>query len=654
MTEDLNTARNALLNETSRQTPNGQTESIAVSEVDLNAQTSNLITKVLNYLKEPSQLPNGDATSNGLEDIDDAIQPNPRTGHVLSLRTQTSAQTPLLYSGLQNQSKTADNNEDDGDVGDGLSLPNGFDLTDFSALNGGTKTQKFASRSFGEVFGLPSNARVKPLEEPQPSRNSTRLNQLRFTSPSTRKSSKDKVDYKDAELSIGKWITNRFSNSRKTSQSGVNNFKSDEGFQVNSADDGDILFRSAYSSFAPTSDNTDALISSEDMGQYWWRKSGARKILTPLTTDNGQVLGEDGEITHGLQDFDNILENWIPGEDEALPITESNEDKDANDLLEEVSDLIETLSSYQRNRSLKASGQIPAPSEAEFDVFELLQTQIRLLVDALPPFAVAKLNGDQLEELNISTNILVKAPEFAGTGQLDEYASSKQRASAAAVVPNRPVGPVQVRPNYVPPPTNTPGFNMAARGYNASVPGTAAYGMRATTNYQTPTTARAPFSQTPYQSQNTPFSSRATIQQYQRQLQNGLGNYANTPVQAQTPSLAQRPTQPGYQQRAQDSAMALGGRPGSPQKPMMNGQTYTPRGLTQNPEPFQRPNSGTPMTPSYAKVAAAVRYDGAADGQNREIGGVGEGQSPAKSQPQPPAIAAVAAMSQSQTVEVSR
>lgn len=654
LSEDVNIAKNAFLNEFSNQTPNGQMERATTSDVDLKVQASNLVTLVLSCLKEPSQLSNGDTSSNDIKDFDDAIQSNPRTGQVLSLRTQTNGQTPLLYSGLQ---KKSDNNDHEGDlsgVNEGLALPNGFELTDFAALNAVTKPQKLEPRSFGEVFGTHASARVKKLEEPQPSRNLSRSNELKFLPVSSfnKNPSKEKIDYKDAELSIGKWITNRFNNSRNPSQSTSTHYKSDETSQSGSADDEEALFRSAYSSFAPTSDNTDALISAEDMAQYWWRKSGIEKLSASFAAPNadGNVVGE---VTQEFQDFDNVLENWIP--DEGIPPTESKEINDADDLLEEVSELIQVLSSYQRNRGLDTSGRIPEPSEAEFDVFGLLQTQIRLLVDALPPFAVAKLNGDQLEELNISTNLLVNAPEYTGTGQLDEYAASRKRASAAAaVVPNRPVVPPQVRASYVPPQATTPAFNVQARGYNASAPAATPYGMRTATNYQTPTSARPPYSQTPYQAPNTAYSgNRATIQQYQRALSNGLGNYANTPGQGQTPALAQRPTQPGYQQRAQDSAMALLGRSGSPQKPLMNGQTYTPRGLTQNQYPYQRPNSGTPATPTYAKVAA-VRYDGAIDTKNGDLGIAGGGPAPGSSQPQSPAVAAATAMGQSQTVEVSR
>ncbi|KAK5061116.1 hypothetical protein LTR84_007658 [Exophiala bonariae] len=662
LSEDVNTAKNALLNEFSSVTPNGQVEHVTVPDVDLKMQASNLVTLVLNCLKEPSPslLPNGGTSSGDAKDLDGPIQSNPRSCQVLSLRTQTHGQTPLLYSGLQNKGEENNHEGDTSSADDGLALPNGFELTDFAALNAVIKPQKLAPRTFGEVFGSHASAHVTPLDEPKPSRNSTRSKELNFLPVAgiSKNPSKSKIDYKDAELSIGKWITNRFSNSRNPSLSTTTLHRSEKASQARSADDEEALFRSAYSSFAPTSDNTDAVISSEDMAQYWWRKSGVRKLSTSFSTPDTNGNGKE-EITPEIQDFENILENWIPAQNEGFPSTEVKEINDANDLLEEVSELIQTLSSYQRNRSLDGSGRIPEPSEAEFDVFALLRTQLRLLVDALPPFAIAKLNGDQLEELNISTNLLVNAPEYAGTGQLDEYASSRKRisaAAAAAVAPSRPAVPPQVRPSYVPPQASTPTFNVQARSYNASIPAATPYGMRPATNYQTPASARPPYTQTPYQSQTTSYNAnRATIQQYQRALSNGVGGYAGTPGQAQTPTLAQRPTQPGYQQRAQDSAMALLGRSGSgsPQKPLMNGQTYTPRGLTQTQYSYQRPNSGTPATPTYAKVAA-VRYEGAVDTKNGDLGSTGRGQAPGNSQPQSPAVAAAAAMSQSQTVEVSR
>lgn len=658
--EDVNAARSALLDEFSHSNLNGQTRTATSSEIDLEAQLDHLVSLADSYLKEPTQLPNGDAPSNAVEELNDAIQPNARTGHVLSLQTQTNGQIQHLYSGLQERRKAGDDEGDVGGENDGLALPNGFELTAFAALNGGTKTRKLGPRSFGEVFGLPTTALVRPLEEPRPSRNSTTSNQLKFVPLSDvfDGSLKIKGDYRNARLTTGSWVSYGGKNFQTGPQSAANEFNSGlpahEGLQPGVADD-DALFRSVYSSFAPTSDNSTALISSEDISERWWRKSGYRKMSTLFTAADSQELVDGYDTTQELEDFDSILENWVPGENEAFPQASLKEDKDTNDLLEEVSDLIQTLSSYQAIRSLESTGHIPKPSGTELDVFEMLRTQIRLLVDGLPPFAVAKLNGDQLEKLNISTNVLTKAPEYAGTGQLDEYASTRQRSSVTATATvNRPVGTAQVRPNYAQPQTSTPAFNVQARSYNSSVPATAAYGMRTATNYQTPTAARPPYSQTPYQPQNTPYgSARATIQQYQRSLQNGLGNYANSQVQAQTPGLVQRPTQPGYQQRAQDSAMTTLGRSGSPQKPMVNGQTYTPRGLTQNPYPYQRPNPGTPVTPSYAQIAGGVtgRYDGTADTTKSEFVGAGGGPGPTKSQP--PAVAA-AAMSQSQTVEVSR
>ena len=651
--DDVNTARNALLHEFSHSNLNGQTSTATPSEADLRAQLAHLVSLVGSYLKEPTRLPNGDTPSSAVENLNDVVQPNARTGHVLSLQTQTNGQVQNLYSGLQER-RSADDEGDAGGEIDRLALPNGFELTDLSALNGGTKTRKLAPRSFGEVFGLPTTARVRPLEEPRPSRSSTTANQLKFVPHSDvfDGSLKIKGDYRNARLNTGSWISYGGDNLQKNPQSVVS-----EGLQPALADD-DALFRSVYSSFAPTSDNSQALISSDDIGERWWRKSGSRKMSSLFTTTNSQELVDDHETKHDLEDFDKILENWVPGENEAFPQVSSKTDKDTNDLLEEVSDLIQTLSSYQEIRTLESKGHISKPSGKEFDIFEMLRTQIGLLIDGLPPFAVTKLNGDQLEKLNISTKLLTKAPEYAGTGQLDDFVANRQRTSAnAAATVNRPVATAPVRPNYAQPQTTTPAFNVQARNYNSSVPATAAYGMRTATNYQTPAAARPPYSQTPFHTQNTPYSNstRATIQQYQRSLQNGLGNYANNQVQGQTPGLVQRPTQPGYQQRAQDSAMTALGRSGSPQKPMVNGQMYTAKGPTvPTPYPYQRPNPGTPVTPSYAKIAGGItgRFEGTVDTPKSEfVGAGGADQSPAKSQA--PAVA-TAAMSQSQTVEVSR
>jgi hypothetical protein len=73
-----------------------------------------------------------------------------------------------------------------------------------------------------------------------------------------------------------------------------------------------------------------------------------------------------------------------------------------------------------QNTSLASLAGSPSqPSTEEFDVYQILKSQLTLLVSQLPPYAVAKLNGDQLEELNISKTILFDTKEYKGVLEED-------------------------------------------------------------------------------------------------------------------------------------------------------------------------------------------------------------------------------------------
>jgi hypothetical protein len=58
-----------------------------------------------------------------------------------------------------------------------------------------------------------------------------------------------------------------------------------------------------------------------------------------------------------------------------------------------------------------------------------------LIIQSLPPYAVARLNSDKLEELDVSTKIEVRTDEYKGVMEEDEPAA-RARAAAAMAVPN--------------------------------------------------------------------------------------------------------------------------------------------------------------------------------------------------------------------------
>ncbi|OAP65412.1 hypothetical protein AYL99_01384 [Fonsecaea erecta] len=639
--DDVRSAQNALITDLSATTQNGEVES------DVQGQFSKLLNVLDRYETESSEV----SQTNGEElPKADLISQSPK--QFLSLRSQVNGSVQILFSGLKVERQPEKNKAGSIPEAESSRLPNGFELTDFSALGGDQEAfKKQEKRLFGTVFR--QAGRIKPLDLPHTARDVVRGNTLEFIPNSSRTENlpQNKHDYKFARLATSSWLSYATTSNHHPQQedrrrvqpaSSNNDFKA--ALEANSVRQGhdlgpEELFSSVYSSFAPTSDNSYSVVSQKDKSRQWWRQYGEHKLSRLFTTRDPSVSLGDGEngVAEDKDEFADLVANFEPeqGEEDAQP---ENTEKEVETLLEEVSELIETLSSYQRNRSLETivAGTVPKPTTPEIDTFTMLRDQLNILVSSLPPFAVAKLNGDQLEELNISTRLVVEVPDYPGTGHMDEYVKFRQKmAQQAAAAASRPSGtPQPVRPNYSQTQATPMAYNTQVRNYNASVPATAAYGLRTQQNYQTPPIARATYPQNAYQASANPYSSsRPTIQQFQRpSMQNGYGSYSNnasTPAQtqSQTPG-AYRPAQPGYPQRAQDNAATLA-RSASPQKPLVNGalgqgHQYPRQYQTQQSQPPQTPysyqqrqGSGTPSTPIAAAPGAAGggyggRYDAAA------------------------------------------
>ncbi|KIW68993.1 hypothetical protein, variant [Phialophora macrospora] len=653
--DDVKSVRDAILIDASAATQNGTTDA------DVQGQLSTLMNELEQYDPKPS----GVSESNGEITLSaDLTKQKPK--QFLSLRSNVNGVAHVLFSGLQIQQYSEKAEPDAFPEVVGAGLPNGFELTDYSALGGKEEDlRKQEKRTFEKVFS--TLRRLKPLDLPHTAKDVVRGNTLDFIPNSNRAENLplNKHDYKFAKLPTGSYLSYRQSHQDRK-----------RGKEMSEEE----LFSSVYSSFAPSSDNAYSLISQEDLSREWWSQNGEHRLSRLFKTTDQQSSPLEGEA-EGSDEFADVVANFEPQEPE--DIKPDSSEKDLDNLLEEVSEMIETLSSYQRNRSLDhlVSGRLGKPETPEYDTFELLRDQLSILIASLPPFAVAKLNGDQLDDLNISTRLIVEVPDYPGTGQPDDYIRRRQKMAqqATQAVARPAVTPQPVRPSYSSVQANTISYNPGVRNYGTSVPATAAFGMRSTQSYQTPTSSRPTYPQTstfPVNTANTYSANRPTIQQFQRPtVQNGYGSYgSNTPLQpsqqqsqSQTPAAgyAQRPTQPGYQQRAQDTASVLA-RSASPQKPqpLVNGtaQLYTPRQQqqqqpqTQNQQSqsqqgqqpaayaYQRQGSGTPTTP-IAPGTGAAPYDGAGD-RSADAQAGRNAQAAQNSPSQPP--------QQKQTVEVSR
>ncbi|KAF3047550.1 hypothetical protein E8E12_010279 [Didymella heteroderae] len=383
----------------------------------------------------------------------------------------------------------------------------------------------------------------------------------------------------------------------------------------------DALFRSAYSSFAPTRDDATAIIPEETKNRVWWQKVGEKRFnevfpIDPQLLDADELAETQINCAAGEEDeFKDAVENFVPIESNIFPEEKSEHDKDIDEILKDVSELIETLASHQRirNSSLTTNPRTPVvqnsslaqlvgspstPSSDEVDVYQILKSQLTLMISQLPPYAVAKLNGDQLEELNISRTILFDTKEYKGVMEEDQLSRLAKTPAVAAVPPPTltrassssqslyPAGsaqyarpsssarPVQAAPAYHSQRSSSIQYQRSpsgpAQGFQASAGSFApssrqGYAATPSHNLQTPRPGGQYYQQRP--SQSGSYGGAASSQFYQGTPQ----------TQGQNRYTAQQP-QNGYYQRSANVAPMYGtpqARTGSPMKP---GAPATPSG----------------------------------------------------------------------------
>jgi hypothetical protein len=399
-------------------------------------------------------------------------------------------------------------------------------------------------------------------------------------------------------------------------------------------------FQGVFSSFAPSHDSSGAIVQLASKDMVWWGQRGADRVNTLLSIPYERETQQDTSQTAqpgNIGDLDeNTLDEMVTSfnaEDFAMNIAEPDtigdvdpETKDVKEMLVDISGLLDTLSSYQRLRNLNLPssllpagqqapesteapaldlGDLNTPSDAEFTIYETLKSSLVAIISNLPPYAVAKLDGHQLAELNISQKILVDTPDYNGTMEKDDFTLSQERAAAliaAANAAGRTSTPSSSRPSFpgshggynqrafasntrVPP--SQPGFQVTpqhARQPSAPTTYTHAYGAG-----RPPSTPSQRPSNTPQYSQNAQYSQSSQPLPYQRPASNG---YLPSPQQGQT--SAQASPQP-YSPRA--------GQPGFNATP----QARTPYATANS---SQRPAyaNQTPAQSGYINSAAAATY----------------------------------------------
>lgn len=330
------------------------------------------------------------------------------------------------------------------------------------------------AKTLGELFPAPRN--LPSLQPPKAPKSSTKGVQVGWHRPELTEKSKYRAgSYFSQAISTGRWLD--YSNAAPPSQIMTKQRERALSLAGNKPSSSDLemsemesLFRGAFSSFAPSKDDSAAMISSGLISHtMWWQKVGKRNFDRLVETEMSDDAPEDAEKndTAVVEEIDEdlikeALEDWDeskvdPSLEQVCCPKKSDEEKDVDDLLQDVSDMVQTLLSYQKNRNLTlptASSQSryaadPAhsdmltngtpvqPGEEEMATYDTLKAQLSLIIQMLPPYAVARLNSDKLDELNISTKIEVRTDEYQGLMEEDE-AAARARAAQAATATSRP------------------------------------------------------------------------------------------------------------------------------------------------------------------------------------------------------------------------
>ena len=571
-----------------------------------------------------------------------------------------------------------------------LSLPNGISTTRVVPVHCTSSHEgKKAIATIGELFAPPST--LTPLNPPRQSRHTaTRSSSVNwFNTPEVPPPGKGhrKESYSNQPLTTPQWLTyniapppkelsspeaKRKQRDRALSIGETQNALSQEAIAEHQQAKEDALFRSVYSSFAPDRDNAAALVSERTKNKIWWKRVGESRYRGLSAFGHSEAV--DSHV-NGIADYDvadedvslkEAVDNWRP---EDLPtemkksVDRSTETpqtaKEVEEILQEISELLETLNSYQRVRNLSlssntraiagqnsqsaaTSGSPTSPSDAEYDIYEMLRSQLAIMVKMLPPYALAKLDGEKLGILNVNTKIQIEGKNYKGAMEDDDMTTKARLSTTTGYsgrslntntsMPPRSAGyhqtttPVPAsRSSYAPQPTvPRPATGSAAylpnQQYSSRPPSSNHYfsgNSRSSFPQQRPAASaseRYSYSASQVYSPQPPPSSHSQYTNGNRQhpATNGssYGQQYSTPQHggASVPAQGsqQRPSQPGYQQRAMNSqgygyTPAGPGRSASPPKgasaytpPHQQSSTYSTHGSTpsqQRPQLYHQHSS---------------------------------------------------------------
>ncbi|KAK0263055.1 hypothetical protein B0A54_03808 [Friedmanniomyces endolithicus] len=545
-----------------------------------------------------------------------------------------------------------------------MSLPNGLTATNIMSA---PMTESGKRPTFEETFTPSYN--LPTLQPPKARKRSTTRDTVlawAFKDPINRGSKKG--GYTVQSLATGDWLNygglgassdsaaalERRKQRDRALSSGAEASKktaSEASVAEQQAREEEALFRRAYSSFAPSHDNAKAIIPTETKSMLWWHKVGAQRFrdtfaLDPALMEEQPVAATTMEADQHaalLDDvaFEKVLEDLDGLKSQGEKVEQVTAKTDVNRVLHEVSDLLETLASHQRIRSATlwsstAASRAPIspapalaakvgrpdePAEDEVSVYQALRREIAYLVLKLPPCAVAKLEGDQLAELGVSTLIAIQTKNVRGIMEEDHVsrlAKNNAMATAAGIASLTRSTSSTSGQHYSTTAQRTPAIGQAANTrYGASslfgasrTPSTQPQYQRSTGNqssYGTPTTAvsRPGYGQQPNQ------YTRPTIPQHNYSQPNGQQQYYQ-----QRQTSGNTPTSSGYYST------------GGPQYPQASAAVQPPR-PTYSPSSSHHLQQFQQRSASHTAAANAVAYQNNTGNQQIRT------SSPANVQPRP-------------------
>ncbi|KAL8708821.1 MAG: hypothetical protein Q9220_006382 [cf. Caloplaca sp. 1 TL-2023] len=440
---------------------------------------------------DPKDRPSSLSDGKFISDSDEGIEGRERNNSVVLTLFGGSNQPKQLFSSPkeshQNQRYEASRSKSrPSDFG----LPNGINFTQVVPVHSQGSQDKKEVPNLGKRFAPPPG--LQSLNPPRQSRHTaTRSSSVNWYNPSeaTAPSRPNRRDsYSTQPLTTSQWLTYNVAPSTRDLASPDSKRKqrdralsfgepqgdvSEQTLAVHRQAKEEALFRSVYSGFAPDRDNAGALVSQQGKNRLWWKRMGERRFQQstvgsqqrPDYNSEGAAVSDDEEPHEQPEDpsFAEAVESWTPEEPPAEMLVGKDSTamanangKEVDDILQDISELLETLNSYQdvrnlslannartsasQNSQLSAMTGTPAsPSSDEFDLYNMLKSQLSIMVSSLPPYALAKLDGQKLGLLNINTKIQVETKNYQGSLEEDEISTRGRQpiASAASAYPSR-------------------------------------------------------------------------------------------------------------------------------------------------------------------------------------------------------------------------